>query len=135
MKNWIFITLLCFAGFSQAQKTSEVKRKFFGNYKGVIASYKIDSGKEVLNVDSTSIGVTIADSTIELVIGKNQLKGTYDVMFESDDYYFLNCTIEGQLAGERIMVYKKGKKICRVGITPQPIAMLYRYKVRKGEKP
>lgn len=135
VKHGLLIAFLFFAGCTLAQKPAKIKRKFFGNYSGVLPPYKFDSGKELIHVDSTSIQVRIADSTVELSIGKNQLKGTYNVMFESNDYYFLNCTIEGQVAGERMLLYKKGKKICRLGINPQPNAILHRYKVNKGEKP
>jgi len=36
--------------------------------------------------------------------------------------------MDGQLAGERIVVYKKGKKISRDGLYPQPNAFLYKRK-------
>ena len=105
-----------------------LKSKFFGTYKGDIASFQMDSGKELVDVDSSMISITIADSTVEIAVGKNQLKGKYTVMFEAKTYYLLDCKIEGQLAGERIVVYKKGKKISRDGLYAQPSATLYRSK-------
>jgi hypothetical protein len=36
--------------------------------------------------------------------------------------------MEGQLAGERIVVYKHGKKISREGLYPQPNTFLFKVK-------
>jgi hypothetical protein len=125
MKKWSVIVLLCIQSSLWAQKPIELKRKYFGTYTGDISSFQLDSGKEILEVDYTGIEVTISDSTIDLSIGKNQLKGSYTVLFEAKTYYLLDCKIENQLAGERIVVYKKGKKISRDGLYPQPNAFLY----------
>jgi len=46
-------------------------------------------------------------------------------MFEGKKYFLLYVKIEEKLAGERIVVYKKGKKISRDGLYPQPSAFLY----------
>lgn len=128
VKQLVLISLLCLGNYAAGQKPVVLKSKFFGTYKGDIASFQLDSGKELVDVDSSTIQVTIADSTIEMNIGKNVLKGKYTVMFEAKTYYLLDCKIEGQLAGERIVVYKKGKKISRDGLYPQPSATLYRSK-------
>jgi hypothetical protein len=88
----------------------------------------MDSGRDLVAVDSAMISVEILDSTVNITIGRNKLKGTYYVMFEAKTYFLLDCRMEGQLAGERIVVYKKGKKISRDGLYPQPNAFLYRKK-------
>jgi hypothetical protein len=129
MKCGLFLLLLTLTGFSRAQKPIVLKSKFFGTYKGDIAAYQLDSGKELVDVNPSAIQITITDSTVSIAVGQNKLKGTYIVMFEAKAYYLLDCKIEGQLAGERIVVYKKGKKISRDGLYPQPSATLYRSKV------
>lgn len=112
-----------------AQKQVDgLKKRYFGTYEGEITSFQLDSGKDLVAVDSTGISVEIGDSTVQITIGKNQLKGKYDVMFEAKTYFLLDCRMEGQLAGERIVVYKKGKKISRDGLYPQPNAFLYKKK-------
>jgi hypothetical protein len=128
MKYGLFLLLLTLIGFSRAQKAVVLKSKFFGTYKGDIASYQLDSGKELVDVNPSAIQVTIADSTVEITVGQNRLKGSYKVLFEAKTYFLLDCKIDGQLAGERIVVYKKGKKISRDGLYPQPSATLYRTK-------
>lgn len=108
-----------------SQKKIDLKKKYFGTYKGEISSFLLDSGKDLLKVDSTWMRVVISETAVELIIGKEVLKGTYSVLFEGNKYYLLDCRIENQLAGERIVVYKKGKKISRDGLYPQPSAFLY----------
>lgn len=128
VKRVILILCIGFGSVAFSQKPIVLKSKFFGTYKGDIASFQLDSGKELVDVDSSMIQVTIADSTVDIQVGKNTLKGTYSVMFEAKTYYLLDCKIKDQLAGERIVVYKKGKKISRDGLYPQPSATLYRIK-------
>jgi hypothetical protein len=129
MLKALVIVIPLISGVVLAQKPVVLKSKFFGTYKGDIAAYQLDSGKELVDVKPSAIQITIADSTVCIAVGQNKLKGTYKVMFEAKAYFLLDCKIEGQLAGERIVVYKKGKKISRDGLYPQPSATLYRSKV------
>lgn len=127
IKAFIFsFILLPFA--ISAQKKIDLKSKFYGTYSGLISSFQLDSGKDLVDVDSTKIDVTITESNVLIKVGKNELKGTYYVMFEAKKYFLLDCRIENQLAGERIVVYKKGKKISRDGLYPQPNSFLYKQK-------
>jgi hypothetical protein len=102
-----------------------LKKKFFGTYVGEISAFQLDSGKDLLEVDKTIIKVIIQEKTITFTIGKDAIEGTYVVLFEGKKYFLLDCVIENQLAGERIVVYKKGNKISRDGLYPQPNAFLY----------
>jgi hypothetical protein len=111
-----------------AQKQIDLKSKFFGTYTGLISSFQLDSGKDLVDVDSTMIAVTITETNVQITVGKNELKGSYYVMFEAKKYFLLDCRMENQLAGERIVVYKKGKKISRDGLYPQPNSFLYKQK-------
>ena len=61
----------------------------------------------------------------QIQIGKLTTHGDFEVLFEADDYYVLDATMENQSVGERIVVYKKGKKISRDGLYPQPSALLF----------
>ncbi len=126
MKNWLTCCFVLFLSFAFGQKTIELNDKYFGTYKGEIPSYQLDSGSELFQVDSTIIRVRIDKSTIEITIGKNRLTGSYKVMFEAKKYFLLDCHMTGQLAGERIVVYKKGRKIARDGLYPQPNTFLYK---------
>jgi len=76
----------------------------------------MDSGKDLLTVEESPITIEIAEETILFAIGSNKKSGIYTVMFEADKYFLLDCKINGQLANERVVVFKKGKKITHVGI-------------------
>src|SRR5574343_8052 len=90
--------------------------------------FELDGGKDVIAVDSVAIRIAISEKNVEITVGKQMNKGSYSVLFEGDDYFVLDCRMEGQLAGERIVVYKRGKKISREGLYPQPNAFLFKVK-------
>ena len=128
MKRSILLSVFLLPLLLMAQKPIELKKKYLGTYEGEVSAFQMDSGKDLVAVDSAMISVEILDSTVNITVGRNKLKGTYYVMFEAKTYFLLDCRMEGQLAGERIVVYKKGKKISRDGLYPQPNAFLYRKK-------
>ncbi len=128
MKQLVIVCIFWVSGYALGQRSVGLKRKFFGSYQGKIESFRFNSGQELVNVDSSNIQINIADSTLEIVVGKNLLKGKYAVTFEAKTYYLIDCKMNEQIAGERIVVYKKGDKIFREGLYPQPGAMLYRSK-------
>ena len=110
-----------------SQKEIRLKKKYFGKYKGVIPAYKMNATNEIVEVGETMIYIDIFKEQIMVKVGNNVRYGTYEVMFMADKYFLLDATIEGQLATERIMVYKRGKKIARDGMFPQPVTELERY--------
>lgn len=110
-----------------SQKEIELRKKYFGKYKGVIPAYKMNATNEIVEVGETMIYIDIFKEQIMVKVGNNVRYGTYEVMFMADKYFLLDATIEGQLATERIMVYKRGKKIARDGMFPQPVTELERY--------
>lgn len=128
MKKSLLFLLLFLPVLLSAQKTIELKKKYFGTYEGQISSFKMDTGNDLFAVDSTAIQIEITENRVVFTIGMNKLEGTYYVMFEAKKYFLLDCRIEGQLAGERIVVYKKGHKISRDGLYPQPNTFLYKRK-------
>lgn len=119
------IVLLLIVPFGlSAQKEIKLKRRYMAKYEGVIPAYSMGSALEVVDVDETPITITIGKKVIYATIGDRKLQGTYVVMFEAATYYLLDATMEGQMANERILVYKRGKKISRDGMYPQPLADL-----------
>jgi hypothetical protein len=111
-----------------AQKEIDLKKKFKGSYEGTISTFKLDTGEDLVDVSSIPIRIEIDQDSVHFNIGKHKLSGSYYVMFEADKYFLLDCKIPGRLAGERVVVYKRGKKISRDGLYPQPSAMLYKVK-------
>lgn len=126
-----FINILFFifiaANFSFGQKELVLKKKYFGKYKGTIAAYQYESNNRLIPVAETEILIDLFKEDITIRIGGNENSGTYEVMFEADDYFLIDAKMDGVLATERILVYKKGKKLGRDGMYPQPVCELERY--------
>lgn len=122
--KWLIVFILIFPFAVSAQKVIKLKRRYIAKYEGVVPAYSMGSALEIVDVDETPITVTIGKEFIYTTIGDRKLQGTYVVMFEADTYYLLDATMNGQMANERILVYKRGKKISRDGMYPQPLADL-----------
>lgn len=134
MKRMLILFVLCLAGSSYAQTEIKLKKKYYGDYEGIIPEYRVMSDDELMFVNEAIIGISIKEDSIFLNIGNNELNGTYSVMFQADKYYLLDVTIEDQLANERIMVYKRGKELTRDGMFPQPLSRLAKVKRKKKKK-
>ena len=128
MMKWFFTLLFILPLLVSAQKEINLKKKYLGKYKGEIAGYNIDTGEKIMRVNSSPIYVELNKKDILITIGSNILKGTYEVMFKAQTYYLVDAKIEGQLATERIIVYKRGRKIARDGMYPQPVTEMKKYK-------
>jgi len=130
MKYLLLLLSFAFLGSSFGQKEIDLKRRYRGYYEGVIPEYNIQSNGELHFVSSTPIEIIIGENQVQVKVGNNTMIGTYEVMFKADKYYLLDVDIEGQLANERIMVYKWGKRLSRDGMFPQPIASLKKVRRR-----
>lgn len=127
MTKFILSVLLIIPLSLSAQKEYTLKSRFLGKYKGEISSYNIDTGKKIMKVSSSSIYIELEKEKISITIGNNKLTGTYSVMFKAKKYFLIDARIEGQLATERIIVYKRGRKLSRDGMYPQPVTELLKY--------
>ncbi len=123
-------SLLLFFGLALFQFTvsAQLKKSYYGKYTGSIPAYEINTGMEKINVAATQIEIQLSAKEMVLKIGNQEMKGSWEILFEGNGYFVLNGKIENQAAPERIIVYKKGKKISREGIRPQPDAMLVKVK-------
>lgn len=128
MRHLLAILLVSVPLLSFSQKEIKLKKKYFGKYKGTVPAYQIDTGAEILQVTESAIYINLAKDQISVTVGNNKMYGTYQVMFAAKTYYLLDAKIDGQLATERIMVYKRGRKIARDGMYPQPVTELKKYK-------
>lgn len=120
----VFLILICSPILGQKQIT--LKKKYFGAYTGEIPGFQIDSGNEIVDISASKIRIELVKDSIHFQIGPYEKKGTWTVLFEGDNYFVLDCPIEGHLDGERIVIYKRGKKISRDGLNPQPNAFLFK---------
>lgn len=127
MRTALFLFLMA-SNFGFSQSTTSLKKKYLGSYIGEIPSYSFNAEDGQIDVAATSIKIIIKAKEINFEIGKKAYQGTYNVLFEANNYFLLDCEIPNQLATERIMVFKKGKKISRDGLYPQPMAFLKKEK-------
>ncbi len=126
MGKFLFILFLILSSISFSQ--TSLKSKYFGLYEGVIDAYKMDTGDALLEVSETTISVNLQDKALEIKIGKSTFNGSYTVLFEAENYIVLEAHLTNQPINERIVVYKKGNKISRDGLYPQPSALMYKTK-------
>lgn len=126
MQKLTFIFALVLPLLSFGQKEVNLKRKYMKSYSGIIPSYSMDVGDNIVEVTAVPISIQIEKDSVFFKIGQNKFQGTYTVMFEANKYYLINAVNDSQLANERIMVHKRGKSISRDGLYPQPMADLKR---------
>ena len=126
--RWTIILFLLVSFSASAQKEVKLRRKFYGKYKGTVPSYEINTGNELIEAGETPLYIVIRKSGVSVKVGERELIGTYVVLFKADDYYLFDCNMAGQMANERILVYKRGKKLSRNGMFPQAVSMLKKYK-------
>ena len=127
MLKWFFILVFTVPLMAYGQKKIELKKRFLGKYKGEIPSYNIDTGEKIKKVSSSAIYLALNKKDLTLTIGNNELHGTYSVMFKAKTYFLVDAKIDGQLATERLIIYKRGRKISRDGMYPQPVSELKKY--------
>jgi len=127
MLRCFFILVFALPLMTYGQNKIELKKRFIGKYKGEIPSYNIDTGKQIMKVSSSPISLELTKNELTLTIGDNELHGTYTVMFKAKSYFLVDAIIDGQLATERLIVYKRGRKISRDGMYPQPVTELNKY--------
>ena len=124
MKFRILILLFFCCGISYSQTDLKLKKRNFGVYTGAIPTYKFDSGEDLITVDETKLTLELQKDFVELQIGNEKMRGSYYILFEGSAYFVLEAKMEGQDVPERIVVYKKDRKLVREGIYPQPNAVL-----------
>jgi hypothetical protein len=128
MRKLLLYLSFCISFSAWAQKPITLKKKFYGSYEGEIPAYTLDVGTDNVDVAAVAIKINLEGDSVHITVGQNALHGVYHVLFEGKNYFVLDCRMDGQLAGERIVVYNRGKRISRDGLYPQPSSFLDRVK-------
>ncbi|MEN9400309.1 MAG: hypothetical protein RL632_1412 [Bacteroidota bacterium] len=128
MRKLLLYLSFCISFSALAQKPITLKKKFYGSYEGEIPAYTLDVGTDNVDVAAVAIKIKLEGDSVHITVGQNALHGVYHVLFEGKNYFVLDCRMDGQLAGERIVVYNRGKRISRDGLYPQPSSFLDRVK-------
>lgn len=103
-----------------------LRKKFLGVYEGSIPAYTLDLGSDVVPVEAATIRIELAAKTIVQTIGSTIKTGTWRVVSESKEGYVIAFRLEGQLIEEQLTLIRKGKKILRKGVYPQPDTSLFK---------
>lgn len=128
MKNAVLLVLFLIPFLVLSQAQVKFKKKYLGKYTGNVPGFVYVDGGQEIAVRSTPINIEITKDSVFVNVGNQAVKGVYNVLFKAKTYYLLECTIEGQLSKEKILVYKRGRKISRDGIYPQPVTELKKTK-------
>lgn len=102
---------------------AQMKRRNYGTYSGEIGKYSVGKHPDQIYVQPTNIEIQILKDQIFVFVGNQKYEGTWNVLLETKVYYLVEAKTNGN-APERLMVYKRERKILREGISPQPNAML-----------
>jgi hypothetical protein len=122
--HFLLILFVAFASLN-AHSQERLKNKYFGIYKGKINSYQMETAGYLIGVSEAKIAIEIGPNMLSMSIGKSSFSGPYQILFEAKDYYVLEAKLLNQPIPERVLVYKKGKKVSRDGLFPQPDAILF----------
>lgn len=120
----VFVAITCLSNFSFGQ----IKKKLLGVYEGKVPTYELNTGTDLIQVKEATIQVDLTAIGLSITVGNQKKMGTYNIVLDTDSYYVLEAILENQAAPERIMLYKKGKKLSREGLTPQPDVLLVKMK-------
>lgn len=102
----------------------QLKKKYYGTYRGTVPGYTLDIGSDVVPVAASDIVIQLSADEVTQQLGNVTRKGTWTVSESGKTSILLSLRLEGQLAEERLLIDKKTKKIVRLGIFPQPDALL-----------
>lgn len=113
----ILFLSIYFASFTQLKKAA------YGIYEGKIESYAIGELNEQIEIDASQMEIHLFKDYIFLFVGDQKYVGNWKVLLETKVYYLVEASTNS-MAPERLMVYKKERKILREGISPQPNVVL-----------
>jgi hypothetical protein len=124
MKFFVLTIFIC----SASLLFSQVKKRELGYYQGTISSYTINTGQELLTVDSSEIIIWLENDRISFKIDNKKYKGTYTVKKRNKRDYTLKVKLGFSDIEEELRITGKNKSIWRKGLFPQPDSVLHKLK-------
>ena len=111
--------------------SQKIKWKYRGEYLGIIPPYSFHTGNEYIEVEKTNIQIKLRKREIEINIGKNSMKGDFEIVKEENKTLWINFKRPADYGTEKIIVYRKKREIVRDSFYPQPKCILYKTKKRR----
>jgi len=110
---------------------SQVKKRELGYYQGIISSYTINTGQELLSVDSSVILVWLEKDQIHFKLDNKEYNGTYIVKERIKRNYILKVKLNFSDIQEELRIEGKNKSMWRKGLFPQPDSNLHKLKKKE----
>ena len=124
------ILLTFFISFSICSN-AQIKKRDQGVYKGLISSYEINTGQNLIEDDSSEIFIKIENSSFTIKIDNVQYEGTYEVEKREKRNYVLKAKTDYSDIKEEIILFGRDKIMKRKGIFPQPDSILKKLKKKE----
>ena len=124
--------LLCFQ-LMIAQSMPKIKRKWQGTYDGNIPAYQLNTGNELLEVESNTIKVIIEKEKFIISLGVFEYVGEYISTKQQRKMLYIVGKIEGRTVNEYFFIDRKKKQLTRSGIIPQPDLTLDKLRKKQGK--
>ena len=119
-----FLSITCL---SKAQ----VKKRDQGVYTGVILGYAINTGEDLIQVDSCILQIRLEKKQIMIKIDDKVYEGTYQVHQKIKRTYVLYAETVYSDIKEEIILMGKDKSMSRKGLFPQPDTKLQKLKKKE----
>lgn len=99
---------------------AQVKKRDQGVYKGLIPAYAINTGQDLIQVDSCVIQIKLEKMRLMIRIDNKEYEGTYKVDKKTKRIYVIYAETEYSDIKEEIILFGKDKIMTRKGLFPQP---------------
>jgi len=110
---------------------SQVKKRDQGVYSGVIPGYAINTGQDLIQVDSCTLKIRLEKNQIMIKIDDKVYIGIYEVYQKIKRTYVLYAETDYSDIKEEIILVGKNKSMSRKGLFPQPDAKLKKLKKKE----
>ena len=125
------MVILSFFLFVAYSTLSQVKKRDQGVYKGVIPGYAINTGQDLIQVDSCTLKIRLKKNQIMIKIDDKVYEGIYEVYQKIKRTYVLHAETDYSDIKEEIILVGKNKSMSRKGLFPQPDAKLKKLKKKE----
>lgn len=119
MRNYFLFGMLIFFLAACGNNDKLFPKKYLGSYHGVQEAYEIRMAGDPIEVPSAKYELILAYGKLWMSSPKRKLEATYTVKAETKMYYTFIVNLENGVV-EEWQLWKKGKKIIRKSISPQP---------------
>ena len=127
MKILFLSFFLCITSFYTAQ----VKKRDQGVYKGIIPAYAINTGQNLIEVDSCVVQIKLEKTRLIIRIDDKEYEGSYQVDKKTKRIYVLHVETEYSDIKEEIILFGKDNIMTRKGLFPQPDTSLKKLKKKE----